>query len=121
MKKQGETNVWKQAQIDLSPAGFRLFRNQRYVGPIVRQGEITNSFANCGLMNGAGDLIGYRIIRITPDMVGRTFAQFVSLESKVPKGGVVSEDQKNWKAAINKDGGLAEIIHGPEDYADLMP
>lgn len=106
---QAETNVWRQALLDLSPLGYRLFRNQRYKGQIVANGRITNAWADCGLHDGAGDLIGYRIITITEDMVGKKIAQYCNIEVKTDTG-TVRPDQKNMINQVNKDGGLAGII-----------
>lgn len=108
-KTQQETNVWKRAQLDLSPLGYRVFRNQRYKGKIVKKGFITNGWADCGLTDGAGDLIGYRIVTITQDMVGQKIAQFCSLEAKTDSG-TPSEIQLEFNEQIRKDGGIAGII-----------
>ena len=106
---QEETSVWKQAQLDLSPLGYRLFRNQRYKGQIVKNGVITKGYANCGLCDGAGDLVGYRIITVTQDMVGQLFAQYVNLEAKIDTG-YPSPEQKILNEQIRKDGGIAGVI-----------
>ncbi len=112
-KKQEETAVWKKALLKLSPLGYRLFRNQRYVGPIVRNGKITDAWADCGMCDSAGDLIGYKIIIITPDMVGKKFAQFASLEAKTETG-VVDAGQETFMNTINNNGGIARVIR-PKD------
>ena len=106
---QEETNVWRQAQLDLSPLGYRLFRNQRYKGQIVKNGVITKAWANCGLCDGAGDLVGYKIIVITPEMVGMKVAQYVNLEAKTNTG-YASDDQLFVNEQVRKDGGIAGII-----------
>lgn len=107
---QDETSVWKKAQIDLSPSGYRLFRNQRYKGKIVKGNTITNGYANCGVGgDGGGDLIGYKIVRITQEMVGKIFARFVNIEAKTDKG-VLSPEQSSFNEQIIKDGGIAGVI-----------
>lgn len=111
--KQQETIVWKEVLLKYSKLGYKLFRNQRYVGPIVRGGKITKSWANTGLCDGAGDVIGYRIITITAEMIGRKIAQFCSFETKTDTGAVKPE-QKHFMSTINNDGGLAEVIR-PKD------
>lgn len=102
--KQAETEQWKRAQVDLSKDGFRLFRNQRYVGPIVNKGVITKGWANCGLCDGAGDLIGYEIKTVTPDMVGNKIAVFSSIETKI-KGGKIEDSQWDFHDRVVLDGG----------------
>lgn len=114
--KQQETAVWKQVLLKYSQKGYRLFRNQRYVGPIVRGGKITKSWANCGLCDGAGDVVGYRIITVTAEMIGKKIAQFCSFETKTEKGSVKPE-QTQFVNTIKNDGGIAEVIR-PEDLVD---
>ena len=109
-KKQGETNVWKQAQLDFSSLGYRLFRNQRYRGKICHGDKVTDAYANCGVGgDGGGDLVGYKIVRITQDMVGKLFARFTNLEAKTDKKGP-SDEQEAFNNQIIKDGGIAGII-----------
>lgn len=61
-----------------------------------------------GLAVGSGDLIGYRRVTITPEMVGRDVAVFLSCEVKTEKG-PVREEQYRWAAHINSVGGIAVI------------
>lgn len=113
MSKQAETSIWKMVRLALSPAGFRLFRNQRYKGPIVRNGKVTEAWADCGLVDGASDLIGWRSIIITPAMVGKRIAQFCAFETKVM--GNPSPDQSTFLAAVERDGGIAEVVYNEDD------
>lgn len=118
MAKQAETGVWKMARLLLSPFGFKLFRNQRYRGPIVRNGKITESWADCGLVDGASDLIGWRSIIITADMVGKRIAQFCAFETKVK--GKPSPDQSTFLAAVERDGGVAEVVYSEDDLKKYL-
>ena len=59
-----------------------------------------------GLCVGSGDLIGWKSITITPEMVGRRVAVFLSVETKA-KRGVKSEAQENWCSQVKINGGLA--------------
>ncbi len=61
-----------------------------------------------GLFNGSGDRVGWRPVVITPDMVGRTIAQFLSVEEKTLRDRM-SDEQKRWASAVVRDGGRAEI------------
>jgi hypothetical protein len=72
-----------------------------------------------GLHKGSGDLIGWREVEITPEMVGRTVAQFVSLEIKAP-GGKVGPLQQNWADVINAAGGRAGVVHGVDEAAAVV-
>jgi hypothetical protein len=63
-----------------------------------------------GLLKGSGDRIGWRTVTITQDMVGKQFAQFVSIEVKT-KTGRASPDQLNWQSVVNRAGGVAVIVN----------
>ena len=120
MAQQRETSVWKGIQLFLSPFGFRLYRNQRYKGPIVSGGKITKAWADCGLGgDGGSDLIGYKITTITPDRVGKKIAIFTAIEAKVLKG-KRGEDQKRFINMINNDGGIACFAEGENDVKKLL-
>lgn len=62
---------------------------------------------------GACDLPGWTPVVITEDMVGRTVAVFTSIETKASGGGEVREKQRDWMAAVQRDGGIAGIANSP--------
>lgn len=68
---------------------------------------------------GGGDLIGWKTVVITPDMVGRHIAQFMSIEVKAPKG-VVRPEQLTWAENVRKAGGIAVIARSVEDVRFLL-
>lgn len=68
---------------------------------------------------GAGDLIGWRTITVTPEMVGQQVAQFVSLEVKTASGRVRPE-QENWKRVVERCGGLAAVVRSKEDALRII-
>lgn len=72
-----------------------------------------------GLGNGSADLIGYRQLQITAEMVGQTIAQFVAVEVKRP-GGRVTPEQANYLALVERAGGCAGIARSVEDAAGLL-
>lgn len=61
-----------------------------------------------GLHPGSGDHIGWETITVTPDMIGQKIAVFKSIEIKTAKDRL-SDKQKNWFRAVERDGGIAEI------------
>lgn len=67
-----------------------------------------------GLMVGSGDLIGWRTITITPEMVGQKIAVFCSVEVKAPNGRT-SKEQLNWHNRVIADGGLSVIAKSSTD------
>lgn len=72
-----------------------------------------------GLAKGSADLIGWRTITITPDMVGRQLAVFTSIEVKTERGRVRPE-QHAWLTAVTGAGGIAGIARSIQDANDLV-
>lgn len=101
----------------------KLFRNncgQAWMGKVIRKTADTVTIQNprpvqFGLHPGSADLIGWKSIVITPEMVGRKVAVFVSIECKTPDG-KVRPDQEQWQLVIQEAGGIACIARG-EDAA----
>lgn len=99
----------------------RLFRNvcaAGYVGQFVeRSGPLTvlrhASRSIFGLHPGSADLIGWQSVIVTPDMVGKPLAVFLSLEVKKP-GGRIALDQDNWRRIVDQYGGKAGVVESVE-------
>ena len=114
-----ETEVMRKYQIEASKNNGRLFRNNIGIG---WAGKFLKRYENgsvlignarplhAGLCVGSGDLIGWRSIEITADMVGQRMGQFWSAEIKVGNNTPTTE-QNTWRDAVNKAGGYAEIVH----------
>ena len=94
---------------------IRAFRNN--VGAY--KDPATGRVIRYGLIQGSGDLIGWRTVTITQDMVGKPLAQFLSVEVKAPKGRIRPE-QLNWAEAVNRAGGLAVIARSVDDVRFLL-
>jgi hypothetical protein len=71
-------------------------------------------------VKGACDLPGWTSVEITPDMVGRTVAVFTSIEVKRSKGGMISDDQKNWCAQVQDAGGIAGFATSPDQATKII-
>lgn len=71
-------------------------------------------------VTGACDLPGWTTITITADMVGARVAVFTSVEVKRSKGGVISDDQRNWRDAVQRAGGIAGVANSPEAAVDIV-
>ncbi len=100
---------------------YRLFRNNRGAaqtptGSWVRYG-LANDTKALGDALKSGDLIGWRPVVITADMVGSVIAQFTSVEVKSadwkPTASDHEEAQRRWRDLVNRDGGYAVIINDP--------
>lgn len=112
----------------------RLFRNnvgQGWVGrstrisragPVVLEpGDVVVRKArplHAGLVGGSGDLIGWRTVEVTPEMVGQRVAVFVSIEAKEGTGRL-SPEQRTWLEQVQGAGGLAAEVRSVED-AELL-
>lgn len=110
MARQGETNVWRQVLLDASKLAYRLLRNQRYKGFSDK-----GFFVDAGLGgDGGSDLIGYKIVTITPEMVGKKVAVFAALEAKKGKNGATA-DQIKFINAVRLNGGIAGVFRSIDD------
>lgn len=67
-------------QLEASELGVKLFRNQTGTYKLADGRYLTS-----GLCVGSSDLIGWKPLEITQEMVGKTFAQFTAVEVKSPK------------------------------------
>ena len=111
-----ETTLQQQIRLALGTrSDLRLFRNQVGQLPDPRTGRPVQF----GLARGSADLIGWRIITITPGMVGSQLAVFTSIEVKTPTGRIRPE-QHAWMAAVSGAGGIAGIARSVQDANDLL-
>lgn len=112
---------------DLSRGDMRLFRNN--VG-VAYQGRVTHldhdriliqhpRVVHFGLAPGSGDLIGWRAVEITREMVGTKIAVFASLEAKTGTGRPTHE-QSAWRQTVIDHGGIADIVRSLEDAQELL-
>ena len=107
-----------------SLANVRVFRNQvgvGWVGKAHRDGEnvfiVKARRVSMGLHVGSSDVIGWKSLVITPDMVGSRIAQFVSVEVKTDTGRTTPE-QQNWIQQVNRAGGIAIVARSPEEAVE---
>lgn len=121
MDLKSEGYVQSAIRLALARLGWKLFRNNRgafqdATGRWVRYG-LANDSKKFGDKVKSSDLIGWRTIVITPDMVGKKIAQFCSIECK-PEGWSYSGDehetaQKLWIDHVNAAGGYAAFVSDP--------
>jgi hypothetical protein len=72
-----------------------------------------------GLQPGSSDLIGWRTVTITPDMVGQQVAVFTSIEVKTPTGRLRPEQQQ-WLDAVQAAGGIAGVARSVSEAQSLL-
>ena len=104
-----EQSIQQHIRLTCSTGATRLFRNN--TGTLRDQHGRPVSF---GLAKGSADLIGWRTVTITPEMVGRQVAVFTSIEVKTPTGRVKPEQQQ-WLDAVQSAGGIAGVARSVED------
>jgi hypothetical protein len=109
-----EQSIQQHIRLRCSRGPVRLYRNN--TGTLYdRQGRPVTF----GLAKGSADLIGWRTITITADMVGQTVAVFTSLEVKAERGRV-SPEQRQWLEAVQAAGGIAGVVRSVEDAQTLL-
>ena len=112
-----ETAIQRRIRLALGKLPWvRMFRNNVGKLPDPRTGRWVD-FGVGG--KGGGDLLGWRTITVTPEMVGQRVAQFVSLEVKTATGRVRPE-QENWRRVVEQCGGLAAVVRSEEDALRIM-
>ena len=105
-----ETNRLRSIMLGISTPGVRLFRNN--CGALKDQDGRLIRF---GVANpGGSDLIGWRSVTVTPDMVGQKIAVFLAIEVKGERGRATDE-QRNFIARVKADGGLAGVARTVDD------
>lgn len=105
----------------------RLFRNnvgQAWVGKSqrMRDGSVLIDNArplHAGLCEGSSDLIGWRSIVVTPELVGRRLAVFLALEAKTGAGRL-NKHQLAFIAAVERAGGVAGEARSVEQAQRML-
>jgi hypothetical protein len=122
-----ETNIMHRVMLAISKAGARVFRNnvaQAWVGAVVSRSATTITLLNprplhAGLCNGSSDIIGWKTVEVTPDMVGKKVALFVAIETKSPRGRP-SPEQLNFIQQVKEAGGLAGVAKSDDDALTII-
>jgi hypothetical protein len=111
-----ETEIQQRIRLALGTTPhLRLFRNQVGQLPDPRTGRPVQF----GLARGSADLIGWRTITITPDMVGTRLAVFTSIEVKTPTGHLTPQ-QHAWLGTVRTAGGIAGVARSVRDAEEIL-
>ena len=111
-----ETTLQQQIRLALGTRpDLRLYRNQVGSLPDPRTGRLVTF----GLARGSADLIGWRTVTITPEMVGQQVAVFTSIEVKTPTGRLVPM-QASWLGVVQGAGGIAGVARSVEDAVRII-
>jgi hypothetical protein len=125
-----ESVIMRQVMLALSSMGTTIFRQnvgQGVVGRImwirkpqsilVNAGDAVVRGArvfHAGLCPGSSDLVGWRSVVVTEEMVGRRLAVFTAIETKDPRGRT-SPEQQNFIDRLNMAGGIGGVAYSPEE------
>jgi hypothetical protein len=109
-----EQSIQQHIRLTCSRGPVRLYRNN--CGVLQDRRGVPVRY---GLQPGSSDLIGWRTVTITPDMVGQRIAVFTSIEVKTPTGRVKPEQQQ-WLDAVQAAGGIAGVARSVEDAQALL-
>lgn len=118
-----EATLMRRVLIRASELGARLFRNQcgkyRLAIPECRECQSSGRVVASGLCIGSSDLIGWRSVVVTPEMVGRTLAVFVAVELKVDRNDV-TEEQAQFLEVVDGAGGIGVVVRDVESLPLLL-
>lgn len=93
----------------------RLFRNN--IGTAKYKGGQRVKYGVCN--PGGSDLIGWRIKKITPEMIGRRVAMFLAIETKTKKGRPTKK-QINFINRVIAAGGLAGVARNVDQALNIV-
>jgi len=108
-----EQRIQQEIRLAISHGDTKVFRNN--TGTLRDQHGRPVQF---GLCKGSADLIGWRTVTVTPEMVGQQVAVFTSIEVKTPTGRLRPEQQQ-WLDAVQAAGGIAGVARSVEDAQRL--
>ncbi len=132
------TNNLPRVMLSLSRAGAYVFRQNTGMawagsGPLfkaarrmlvqLKEGDVVLRAPvrpiRAGLTKGSSDVIGWKPIEITPDMVGSKVAVFVAVEVK-GKTGRATPEQKNFLKTVHEAGGIAGVARDEGDVESIL-
>jgi hypothetical protein len=109
-----EQQIQQNIRIACSNGDTRLFRNN--TGTLK---DANGRPVQFGLCKGSADLIGWRTVTVTPEMVGTQVAVFLSIEVKTATGRLRPEQQQ-WLDAVQAAGGIAGVARSVSDAEALL-
>jgi len=111
-----ETKIQQEIRLALGQrSDLRLFRNETGKLPDPRTGR----WVQFGLAKGSSDLIGFKTVKITPEMIGQEIAQFVSIEIKT-ESGKLTNVQHNWLQKVKSSGGIVGVARTVKDALQIL-
>lgn len=118
----GETDVVHKIMLALSPLRCTTFKNVRGLFYTLDKKRKVRA----GLLaDGSSDLIGFKRVKVTQDMIGQTIAVFLAVEVKTEataktKKTYAAPEQKDFIAFVREAGGIAGVARSPEDAKKIV-
>jgi hypothetical protein len=109
-----EQRIQQEIRLAISHGDTKVFRNN--TGTLK---DANGRPVQFGLCKGSADLIGWRTVTVTPEMVGTQVAVFLSIEVKTPTGRLRPE-QRQWLDAVQAAGGVAGVARSVDDARALL-
>jgi hypothetical protein len=109
-----EQTIQQEIRIACSNGDTRLYRNN--TGTLK---DANGRPVQFGLCKGSADLIGWKRVTVTEEMVGTQVAVFLSIEVKTPTGRLRPEQQQ-WLDAVQAAGGIAGVARSVSDAETLL-
>ncbi len=110
-----ESDIQKETRLALSQLGVVNFRNN--VGRLQDQ---AGRWVEFGLCVGSSDLIGWRTVTVTQQMVGRKVAVFTAVETKRGRGAKVTIEQRHFISMVLEAGGIAGICASAKEALEVV-
>lgn len=121
------SNLHRAIMLACGQGAARLFRNNTGMGWAGNMQRLDGGAVlvqnarplHAGLCEGSSDLIGWRTIKVTPDMVGRVLAVFAAIEAKTGRGRL-TDAQARFIEAVIRAGGIAGMATTVQDAQYLL-
>jgi VRR-NUC domain len=113
MRGPTESEIQSSIILNLSHADIRLFRMQVGNFELIDGRRIV-----CGI-KGMSDLIGYRSITVTPEMVGTKIAVYAAVEVKSSQGRF-RDGQLEFLDMVRAAGGIAGVARSLHDARSIL-
>ena len=110
-----ESAILKQIMMLCSRGACRLLRNNSGAFQDKRGQWVRYGVGNPG----GSDLLGWRTVTVTEEMVGAKIAVFCAIEVKAAKGKPIPE-QVQFIDTVKAAGGIAGVARSPEEAAALL-
>lgn len=111
-----ESEIAHAIMVAASKKGARLFKNSKgmFLSPDGKHR------IRAGLLApGSSDLIGFKPVVITADMVGQKLAVMVAIEVKTPTGRI-SPEQQHFIDFVRDNGGIAGVARSEADAKEII-